>query len=856
MIRYLAKALRAHVRYARSLYLLAVFGVALGVGAVLAIQILNASALAAFRGSVDAVSGNADLSVVGRTPTIPDSLYARVLADSAVRHAWPILHVQATLADSSDVFVDVYGTDLYASGGVPGMRPGGRARSSAQGSAVADAVASGRVLAVPGWCAIAPTLAQRLGVAVGDTFAVTSGTTRATLTVGAIVDFTKVTPTAGQRVIAMDIAQVQSLFGPHTGVTQIDLMVRPGADVSAVASRLSRSLGAGVDVLTPEQRQRRAEGLLSAFRLNLTALSFISLFVGLFLVYSAMQAALVRRRGEFGLLRSLGATRSQVFSAIAAEVALLGALGVVIGLPIGYWVAHANVRQVSATLTNLYLLHEIDTLTIPAWLYGLAAAIGIGGALLGALAPALEACRGDTKTLLAPYTLHARLRSRAGPLFAGGVLLLAAAGVWYWMLARAWRPAGFVLAVALVAAVPLLTPLVVHGVAARARLRAFGLAYSVRSLGVRLQTTSVAVAALGVAVAMLVGITLMIGSFRATLDVWVNSSLRADVYITTPSWRGTGTAAAFDSSVADRLARLPGVIAVDRLRGFPGYVGDRRVSLAGVETGIPGGERRFPLVHGDPVHAFARLRAGDAVLISEPLSRKAGLGVGDSLPLYTARGLERLPIAGVYYDYSSENGTVIMDLRTMSAMFGPGPINSMALYLAPGRDAERMVDQVKRDFANTPLVVRSNRTLRHQVFTVFNQTFAVTRILQVMGLIIAVGGITLTLLVLARERVPELALYRALGATKRQVFRIFVGEGVGIGTLGLVLGGAGGVALAGILIYVINRAYFGWTIQVAIPGRALIGQAVTILIAAVLASVYPALKASRVGAAELAREDV
>lgn len=856
MIRYVAKTLSAQLRRSRSLYLLAVFGVALGVGAVLAIQILNANALAAFSGSVEAVSGNADLSVVGRTPTLPDSLYARVLADSGVRQAWPILHVQATLADSAGVFVDVYGTDLYASGGVPGVRRGGRARPAAAHGAVADAVAGGAVLAVPGWCAIAPALANGLGLAVGDTFAITSGTTRATLTVGAIVDFTKVTPTAGERVIAMDIAQVQSLLGPRTGLTQIDLMVRPGADVSTVATRLSSALGPGVDVLTPEQRQRRAEGLLSAFRLNLTALSFISLFVGLFLVYSAMQAALVRRRGEFGLLRSLGATRTQVFVAIAAEVALLGALGVAIGLPIGYWVAEANVRAVSATLTNLYLLHEIDTLTIPAWLYVLAAAIGIGGALLGALAPALDVSRGDTKTLLAPYTLHAQLRSRARPLFAAGVLLLAAAGAWYWTTARDWRPAGFVLAVALVTALPLLTPWVVHGVAARARVRAFGFGYSVHGLGVRLQTTAVAVAALGVAVAMLVGVTLMIGSFRETLNVWVNSSLRADVYITTPSWRGTGTAAAFDSATAARLARLPGVIAVDRLRGFPGYVGDRRVSLAGVETGVPGGERRFPLVHGDALQAFARLRAGEAVLISEPLSRKAGYGVGDSLPLYTAHGLRHVPIAGVYYDYSSENGTVIMDLRTMNAAFGPGPINSMALYLAPGRDAERMVDRVKRDFANTPLVVRSNRTLRRQVFTVFDQTFAVTRILQVMGLLIAVCGITLTLLVLARERVPELALYRALGATKRQVFRIFVGEGIGIGTLGLVLGAGGGVALAGILIYVINRAYFGWTIQVAVPGRALAGQALTILIAAVVASIYPALKASRVGAGELAREDV
>ncbi|HKI94768.1 MAG TPA: FtsX-like permease family protein, partial [Gemmatimonadales bacterium] len=660
---------------------------------------------------------------------------------------------------------------------------------------------------------------------------------------------------AGQRLVLMDIAQAQGLLNAAGGLSQIDLKARPGVHIPALSQRLQRALGPTVDVLTPERRRDRAEGLLAAFRLNLSALSLISLFVGLFLVYSAMQASLVRRRAEFGLLRSLGATRAQVFLLIAAEVVVLGALGVALGLPIGYWVAHANVRMVSATLTNLYLLHEIETLTLSPGLYVLAAVVGVGGALLGALGPALDVSRSDTKTLLAPFTLHEKLRTIARPLFVAGLAILILAGAWYWTLGRGWRPAGFALAVALVIALPLLTPLVVRTVSALAQVRRFGFGYSLRSLGVRLQTTAVAVAALGVAVAMLVGITFMIGSFRSTLDVWVNSTLRADVYITTPSWRGTGTAAALDSNVARRLANVPGVMAVDRLRGFPAYVGGRRVALAGVEMGLPGGERRFPLVQGDPATAFRAAQRG-AVLISEPLARKTGRWTGDSLPLYTAHGLEHFPISGVYYDYSSENGTVIMDLATLRHAFGPGAINSMALYLAPGADVEHTVDRLKAEFQGVPLVIRSNRTLRRQVFRVFNETFAVTRILQAMGLLIAVCGITLTLLVLARERVSELALYRALGAGRRQIFRIFVGEGLGIGVLGLVLGAVGGILLAGVLIFIINRAYFGWTIQIALPAEALAGQATTILLAAVAASVYPAFKASRVGAGELAREDV
>ncbi len=851
MIRYLVRVLAANLRRAPSLYLLTVIGVALGVASVLTIQILNRSALAAFTGSVRAVSGEADLSVLGRTPTLPDSLYPTVLADPDVAGAWALYRTSVTLADRPDFFLEAVGVDFFAPVRIPLVTAG---RVGSEGGATP--VNPAAVLATPGWTAVSPELVADLGLAVGDTFTVTSGVRRVRLEVGALVDFRRLTPLAGTRLIVLDVAQAQALLGEPGRIHQIDVRAVAGTDLGALAKRLRETLGPGVDVLTPEQRTQRAEGLLAAFRLNLTALSLISVFVGFFLVYSATQASLVRRRAEFGLLRSLGATPRQVFAVIAAEVGLLGAVGVALGLPLGYWAARVNVDVVSATLTNLYLLDAIERLYVPRALFVLAAAIGIGGAVAGALLPALDVSRRDTKTLLAAFTLHERLGSAAVPLAGIGIAILVATGLWFVVLGRDWQGAGFVLAIALLAALPLGTPLLVQRLAALVRIADFGWRYSLRSLGVRLQTTAFAIAALGIAVSMLVGITLMIGSFRRTLEVWVNSSLRADVYITTPSWRGRGTDATLDSALAADLAGMPGVRAVDRLRGFPGYTGERRVALAGVEMGIPYDESRLPLLAGERTPALAAVHERGAVLISEPLARKTGLGLGDSLPLSVLTGERRFAVAGVYYDYSSEGGTVIMSLPTLNAAFGTGPVNSMALYLAPGVKPEETVDAIRARYLDTPLLLRSNQTLRAEVFTIFEQTFAITRILQGMALLIAVTGITLTLLVLAHERLSELALYRALGAGTRQVFGIFVAEGIGMGALGLVLGSVGGVLLAAILILVINRAYFGWTIQVSVPLAALAWQAASLLAAAVVASLYPAFRASRTTAAELARDDV
>jgi putative ABC transport system permease protein len=298
------------------------------------------------------------------------------------------------------------------------------------------------------------------------------------------------------------------------------------------------------------------------------------------------------------------------------------------------------------------------------------------------------------------------------------------------------------------------------------------------------------------------------------------------------------------------------VRATDRLRQFYVSVGGRRIPLGGLDAALPGGEGRLALQRGDPRAAFRRLREEGAVLVGEPLARKAGLGVGDSLVVFGPRGRVALPVVGVYADFTSEAGSATMDLAQMARRFGPGPVNNVALYLEPGRDPEAVVGELRARFAGVPLRIRSNRALREEVLHIFDQTFAVTRLLQAMSLLIAVSGVALTLLVLARERVSELALYRALGAGRRQVFRVFVGKGLGMSALGLALGAAGGAGLALVLVYLINPAYFGWTIRLHWPWGALAGEAAAILAAAVLASLYPALRASRTPATELTRDDL
>jgi len=841
VIALLGRSIAARVRESRTLVALTVTGVALGVASVLSIQVVGLNAVAAFEGSVRAVGGDADLSVLAATGALEDDAIVVVLADPAVAAAWPMTRLDVALAGRTDAYVEIVGVDLFAPIDLPWE--------------VAPA-ASADPLAVPGWVAISPELAAELDLRPGDTFRVSSGSRQVELHVGALVDFRRVTPLASRRLVVMDLAQAQDRFGLRDRVDQIDVRLRPGEAPSAAAERLTAALGPGARVVTPEQRRQEAAGLLAAFRLNLTALSLVSLFVGTFLVYTSVQAALVRRREELGVLRSVGTTRGQLVALVLGETALIALAGVALGIPLGYVVASLQIERVSATLSNLYLLRGIEALSFPVWLVPLAVAIGLGGALVGAIAPTIEMSRSSPRALLAAQGDDLPARFGTPLLLAAGALAIAVA----WVSAAAagpdWKPGGFVIGLGLLVALPLVTPWVVERATHGLGPTRLGLAYGVKALGLRLRTGAFAVAALAVAVSMLFGVTILVGSFRSTIDGWIRATLHADVYVTTDSWRRAREEATLAPEVLAALAAHPAVAEVDRLRQIVTYAGERRITLSGVDMQLSMGLDRFGLVSGDKELALERVRDHGAVLVGEPLARKAGIQPGDRLEVAGPRGPLAFEVAAIAYDYSSETGSAAMDLRTMERAFGPGAVSNAALFLVPGADVDRTIAELRTRFAGTPLRIRSNAELRDEVFKIFDQTFAITRLLQLMSLLVAACGVALTLLVLARERVFEIALYRALGATRGQVLEVFLGKGLGIALFGLGLGAVGGIGLAWILVHRINPAWFGWTMAMHAPWSEVLSAAAAIVGTAVLASVYPAVRASRTPATELSRENL
>ncbi len=858
MIRLLLRAAPARFRAAPALGALPVVAIALGAGAVLSVQLLNRAALETLDASLEIVSGSAELVVTGfleEPGSVPDAAWPAVLATPGVRRAAPVLRLPGLRVGTreSEVPAPGWGVDLVS--GTAGLAaPGAGDTRFAPGLFVAGGI----VLPRP--------VADRLGVGVGDPVRIGLGASderrqRPTLVAGIV-------PANDGASAFLDLAYAQALRG-KAGFDRIEVTVADGSDLESVRSALTARIP-GVRV--EESGTLRAEGaeLFSAFRLNLLALSAVSLLVAAFLVYASVRAALAARRQEIGLYRALGAGVPQVRALLLGEVFVMGLAGAALGIPVGALAAGASLDRVSATISNLYLLERIDSVALDPEAVFVAALVAVAAALLGAAPQVFAEASRAPVTLLAPgrASLSPTRRRfwRLWPPVTGTALIAVAVGA---VLDPAGWPArwgsGFGAAGALLIGAALLPDAVIR---LGGRFRAGQGSAVGRGILAALRepaSTGPPAAALVVAVAMLVGVSSLIGSFRATLDAWLGETLAADIYVSRAGGSGGARRIATERralppEVLAAIAADPDVRDRDLLRALRVRLAGRPVSVLGVDAALPDAGERFSILGGRNA-AIAGFRDGGA-LVSEPLARRLDLEPGETLvlPAAVAEGApgRRLGVVGIYRDYGNEQGALFVDRGLLNRLYPPvpgteAPVHGAALYLREGADRAATVNRLEQAFGPAANVI-DNATLRSRALRVFDQTMAVTGLLRVFALLIAALGMGLFLWTLVRERAPETALQRALGASRGQVARGFLGRALVIVGLSLIIGGGAGVLLTLILVQVVNPGWFGWTLDLHWPGGTLAAQAGAVVLAGLLAAVLPARLASRMDATALRQE--
>ncbi len=840
--------------------LVTVAGLSLGVAVVVAIRLANTASVRGFETALDVVAGRTSLEIVGAGVGVPEAQLAGMGWLREYGRVSPVLDRTARLEtpDGAGHRLRVLGVDVLRDRPFRDYR---LLRFSRRGGDPPPLELLD-VLLDPASIVLTERFARRRGLDVGAPVRLVVGGAAHDMVVrGLLLDEGPARVVDG-RLALLDIAAAQWRFDGLGRVDRVEVRLFDAAAIDDVERAVAARLPAGLRVQRPAQRGRQVERMLAAFHFNLTALSWIALIVGLFLVYNTVAAAVIARRTEIGVLRALGAPRRRVLGLFLGEAAALAALGAALGAPVGWGLARAAVRLTATTVNTLYVTSQATVPPLGLAEMALAGAVAVPLALAAAALPAAEAAGVAPLAAVrgADAAAGVRRSPRRAALAAAGLF---GAGGWFSTLdAVGGLPVfGLAAALAVVFGAAALVPVLLEGLRRRGRavfagrLRIEGL-LAHANLSAAAPRLAVSVAALAVSLAMLAAIAIMVGSFRETVAYWVGQTLQADLFVSAADREAVGASAGLSEAAERAVAAHPAVVAVDGFGSVDlpyGPDGDLIVLGAGRFDVLLGHGALLFKAPADGRAAMREAIGADAVVVSESFAVKHRASVGDRIELDTPRGPRGFRVAAVYYDYSSDRGIVAMDEETFAAHYGPRRPSGLTVYLAPDADPDAVRGELLAGAgADHRLLIRTNRTLRAEVLRIFDATFAVTWALQVIAIVVAILGVAATLLTLVLERRRELAVLRLAGAARRQIRRMVVIEAAVIGLVSQTVGLAVGVVLSLILIHVVNVQSFGWTIQFHLPLGFLAQSTVLVAAATALAGLYPARVASRT-AAEAAR---
>ncbi len=833
--------------------LLLVLGVALGVAMIVAIDLANSSASQAFALSTDSIVGKATHQLVSASNRLPSSLYRELRLELGLAEVAPVVTGLVVLAEAGELPLQLLGVDPFAEA------PFRNYLGDGAGGLSTEALIE--LLSQPNTILLSQSLGEQYQLTPGQTLTLLAdGQQKPVKLVGLLQTSDDLSRRALNGLILSDISTAQELLGQVGYLSHIDLILPAEVDPQPIIDRLPT----GVRLQPATLRNETVNQMTAAFELNLTALSLLALIVGIFLIYNTISFSVVQRRPVLGTLRCLGVTRGEIFGLVLTEALALGALGAVIGLGLGILLGRGLVGLVTQTINDLYFTLTVRAVSLSPWTLYKGLLAGLAASLLAAFIPALEATTTPPSSTLKRSEQESRLQKLIPGLSIAGVVMIAGG----WLLLRYSSQAlglSFTALFIILLGAALLTPLATQRLMGLLRPltgRSFGLVGTMapRDITRSLSRTSVTIAALMLAVTVIIGVSVMIDSFRHTIVIWLDQVLVADIYVS-PAGQELRLAGEIDPAFIEEARQIEGVTYVSLLRTaqvFSANYGEVEVRAFSPQPN----EANRPLLWamGNPAELYAALDQG-AVMVSEVFARRNGLPLDQpsELTLVTDRGPQSFPVAGIFYDYAApETGYVLMRLAAYRRHWQDEGVSNIGLFLAPGLapQADEMARRLQAEFAGRySLAVDSNRGIKENALEVFDRTFTITAALRLLATVVAFIGVLSTLMALQLERTRELGTLRANGMSIPQLWNKTLLETALMGLTAGLMSLPVGLALAIILIYVINLRSFGWSLQLSLNPAIFLMALLVALVAALLAGVYPVLRLAKMEIAAALREE-
>lgn len=816
-------------------------GIALGISVIVAIELAKTSSVDGFRESIEQMSGRAALEI-SAPGGLPEAQLSGLRWLREFGLPCPVVEGDAAVAgEETAERLHVLGVDILRDQEVRDYE----LVEFAQGRRQPTPTEFLSLLRDPDKVILTEKFARRRGWKVGDEVKLVFGDQALTMRIAALLLDRGVARAMEGNLALMDIAAAQAALNKPGRIDRLELRLRRESDLEPVQQAVAPRLPPGWNLGRPARRGEEVEKMLTAYHFNLTLLSGIAFLAGLYVIYNSVALSVIGRRPEIGMLRTVGTARRTVVGMFLGEALTLAVPGCLLGLWLGEWLARGAMTLTQTTMQTLYSQQGIATAQpLPGKMGVTVFGAGLVLSLLAALRPALEAARVSPVEAVRniPDVAATAPGAWRGPVLMA-VLLFTATVVLCLLPAWGGKPLGGGMACLTgIAAMACLVPWVLNfflrwnrALLTSGRGAAGLLAWASLAGGVR--RISLPVSALGGTLALSTAIAIMVGSFRQTLIYWVENSLAADLYVRAGTKRGVGMDAPLSPDTLKVLTSHPAVEASDMLRSFDIPYQGGRIVLAAADFGVMAQRGKLAFQNLPEWREVLRsCRGQDSVTVSESFSLRYQVHIGEMVSLPTQRGAAAFRIAGIYYDYSNDRGTVTMDHTTYERHFGPLQATNAAIFLRPGSDPEQVREELLLRLGSSKrLTIFTNASLRAEVLRIFDRTFSITWALEAIAIMVAMAGVATTVFTLVLERQEELRLLRQLGAARGQLRRTVAVESGFLGLAGQLLGLVSGFGLSFILIYVINVQSFGWTLQFHPPWILLAEFTVTLPAATALA---------------------
>src|SRR3954465_15867845 len=804
-------ALLFHSRRPRARLLLSVIGIALGVALGYAVHLVNGAAVADVAAAVRTLAGEADIEVRGGRTGFPDALYPQVARLPGVRTVSPVLELDAGLVGTERT-LRLIGLDVLRA---VALQP-------------ALAVEERFELLAPDKTLLSAGAASALGLGKGDRLRLVVGQRTVEFTVAGVLPGVAL---RGQAAL-VDIASAQWRFERLGELNRLDVRLAQGAERATVVRRIPALLPPGV-FAAPVETLEQASGYPSrAYRVNLNVLAMVALFTGGFLVFSAQALETARRRGEHALLRVLGLEGRGIARLVLMEAAALGALGAALGIALGYALALFAVRHWGGDL-GAGQFHDIA----PHVAFAPVAALvyfgaGIAIAVFGAWLPARDAARTPPARALRAGDEQAMF-DRAAPALPALVLIIAGVALAQLGPIHGLPLFGYAAIACLLVGGIALMPRVSRVVFRLLPLpRSPQLALALAQLRAAPGQAAVSLAAIVASFALMAAMAIMVASFRHSVDAWLGTVLPADLYFRTTHAGDTGF---LEPGFEERVRALPQVRTVDFLRSGRVLLDPARpprVLIARDHAALA-----FPMVETTAVVPQR------ALWVSEAVNDIYRFRPGDEVTLPLFGKEHRFTVAGVFRDYARQHGAVLIDRGDYVALTGDRHVNDAAVWLKAGATPAATADAIRRLPGGDQLDVADSSGIRAASLRTFDRTFAVTYAMEAVAVLVGLFGLSssLSAVVLARRR--EFGMLRHLGLTRGQIRRMLAAEGALLAAVGALAGLVCGVAISLVLVYVVNRQSFNWSIELHLPLLLLASLVLVLLTLAVVTAILSAREA-------------